>query len=281
MKNYDQNIANRLNRLKKRPKCQSSNTHYKTPSQISFQFKSSLFTEKNKSLIEKLVSLSVSPENSFSKEEESKEKDKEKIKKINKQNPTSANAKVNNIKTSNNSKIYNHHIFQNNNNYKKNVFCKKILKNKINSTFSYMNAGLNNIKNSITSITNCQIKPIKKIKYKIKISNNNSVEKKKIVFNGLGNKKIKNNSVKSKINSNLNSPNKYLYEKKKLNCSVRIGKRINIRNSVNKKNNNLNIITVKTINLKNRKNNINNLIENKKKTKILVNQKNRNTTHYH
>jgi len=280
MKNFDQNLSNRLNRLKKRPKCQSSNTRYKYPSQINFQFKSSLFTEKNKSLIEKLVSESVSPENSFSKEEiKDKQKEKEKINQ-NRQNESSSNTNLKNAKTTNNSKIGNQQIFKDINNYKKRVFCKKTLKNKINSTFSYMNAGLNNINNSIT---NCQIKPIKKRNYKIKIIKNNSIEKKKIVFNGIDNNKIKNNSVKSKINSNLNSSTKYIYERKKMNGSVKIVNSKNLRNSVNNINNNLKIITVNTINLKNRKNIINNLklIENKNKGKNIISKKYRNTMNYH
>ena len=274
MKNFDQNISNKINRLKKRAKCQSSYNRYKNPTQISFQFKSSLFTEKNKSLIEKLVSLSCSPENSFSKE---KSKEKGTIKK-NEKNNSASNTKVNNIKTTKNSKIYNKHIFGDVQNCKKKVFCKKILNNKNNSTFSNANTGLNYIYNSFI---NCQIKPIKKKKYKIKISNNNSIEKKKIVFNGLGNNR--NNSMKLIINTNINASTKYLYERKKLNESVKIGKPKNIRNSVNNKNNKLNMITVNTINLKNRKNNISNmkLVENKNKAKIIVNQNYRNSLHYH
>ena len=68
MQSFKQNISNKLNQLKKRPKCQSSNIRSKNPPQISFEFKSSLFTEKNRSLIAKLVSQSISPDNSFSKD---------------------------------------------------------------------------------------------------------------------------------------------------------------------------------------------------------------------
>ena len=293
MNKYDENITNKLQRLKKRVKYQSSNTRHKIPSQISFQFKSSLFTEKNRTLIERLVSQSVSPENSFSKEE-IKEKDKEKESDIkNKTTKSSTDKKYKNIKSTNNSRRYNQRIFQEINNNKKKVFCKKILKNKMNSTVSYTNSGINSPNKSIT---NCQIKPIKKRIYKIKINNNNNIEKKKIVFNGIGNhnsnekrkiifngmsnNKGKHNTVKSKIYSNLNCSTKYLYQSKKLNDSVKIGNIINKRNSVNNKNN-LNIITVNTINLKNRINNYNNLklVKNKNKPKIMVSKNLRNTMH--
>lgn len=306
MNKFDENISNKLNRLKKRAKCQSSNTRHKIPPQISFQFKSSLFTEKNRSLIEKLVSQSVSPENSFSKEE-IREKDKEKEKeqdsdiKNEKNKTTSTNKKNKNIKSINNSRRCNQRIFQEINNNKKKVFCKKILKNKMNSTVSYMNNVNIGIHSPNNSITNCQIKPIKKKIYKIKINNNNNIEKKKIVFNGIGNNnssekrkinfngmsnnKGKNNSVKSKIYSNLNCSTKCLYQRKKLNDSVKIGNIINERNSVNNKNN-LNIITVNTINLKNRINNrINNynnlkLVKNKNKPKIIMVNKNLRNSMY-
>ena len=293
MNKYDENISNKLNRLKKRAKCQSSNTRHKIPPQISFQFKSSLFTEKNRSLIEKLVSQSVSPENSFSKEEiKEKEKDRERIIKneANKTFKSSTEKKNINTKSTNKSRRSNQRIYQEINNKKK-VFCKKILKNKMNSTVSYMYNGIHSPNNSIT---NCHIKPIKKRIYKIKINNNNNIEKKKIVFNGIGNNnssekrkinfngmsnnKGKNNSVKSKIYSNLNCSTKCLYQRKKLNGSVKTGNIINKRNSVNNKNN-LNIITVNTINIKNRINNYNNLklVKNKNKPKIMVNKNLRNS----
>ena len=296
MNKYDENISIKLNRLKKRAKCQSSNTRHKLPPQISFQFKSSLFTEKNRTLIEKLVSQSVSPDNSFSKEE-IKEKDKEKEKESNIKNEknktikSSPDKKNKNIASTNNSRRCNQRIFQEINNNKKKVFCKKILKNKMNSTVSYMNSGLHSPNNSIA---NCQIKPIKKRIYNIKINNNNNIEKKKIVFNGIGNNnssekrkinfngisnnKGKNNSVKSKIYQNLNCSTKCLYQRKKLNDSVKNANIIHKRNSVNNKNN-LNIITVNTINLKNRINNYNNLklVKNKNKPKIMVNKNLRNS----
>ena len=120
MNKYDENITNKLQRLKKRAKCQSSNTRHKIPSQISFQFKSSLFTEKNRTLIEKLVSQSISPENSFSKEE-IKEKDKEKESDIkNKTIKSSTDKKYKNIKSR-----CNQRIFQEINNNKKKFFVKK------------------------------------------------------------------------------------------------------------------------------------------------------------
>ena len=303
MNKYDENISIKLNRLKKRAKCQSSNTRHKIPPQISFQFKSSLFTEKNRSLIEKLVSQSVSPENSFSKEEiKEKEKDRERIIKneANKTFKSSTEKKNINTKSTNKSRRSNQRIYQEINNKKK-VFCKKILKNKMNSTVSYMNNVNIGIHSPNNSITNCQIKPIKKKIYKIKINNNNNIENKKIVFNGIGNNnssekrkinfngmsnnKGKNNSVKSKIYSNLNCSTKCLYQRKKLNDSVKIGNIINERNSVNNKNN-LNIITVNTINLKNRINNrINNynnlkLVKNKNKPKIIMVNKNLRNSMY-
>lgn len=271
----EENISNRLNRLKKRSKCQSSNIRNKKPSQMRFQFKSSLFTEKNRSLIEKLVSQSVSPENSFSKE---KIKDKER----NKPKKYSTTTKAKNTIITSNNKTYNQRIFQNINNYKKKIFCKQILKNKINSTFSQNNSGSNcNINNKNNSIINCQIQPIKKRNIKIKITNNNNIQKKKIVFNSMANR-TRNNSVKVKLNFNLNSSVKYIYEPKKINGSVKNVKPVDLKNSLQNKNN-TNMITVNTISLKNRKSNINNmkLVETKKKPKIITNKKNRNSFHYH
>ena len=296
---FDENISNKLNRLKKRPKYQSSSTRHKVPAQMSFQFKSSLFTEKNRSVIEKLISQSVSPENSFSNEEiqekenekKEKEKEKEKEKKEKKEkekekeiNKTSPKPKNKNSKATHNSKIANQRLFQDINNHKKKVFCKKILKNKNSTTFSYMNY-INSLRNNDnSSITNCRIEPIKKRNYKFKISNNNSIEKRKIVFNGLGNNKVKNNSVKAKLDLNKNNSIKCLYERKKLNTSVKIGNHFNKRNSTNGKNNyKKNPIIVNTTNLKKRINNINNLklVESKNKSKIIVNQKYRNAIKSH
>ena len=260
MYNIDKNISNKLNRLRKRPKCQSCCNRYKKPIQKSFQFKSSLFTEKNRSLIEKLISQSASPENSFS-------KDNINQKEINKTEKSSK---------ANNSIINSHHFCQNIDNYKRKIFHKKMLNNKINSTFSCMNNKTNNINNSLK---NCQINPIKKNNNKIKLCNNNSLDKRKIVFIGMK-KNDKNNSVKTKLSVNLNGSSKCLYERKKLNGSVKIGKISNKRNYENNKNS-INIITVNTINLKNRKNNNNNMKLIQNKPKLIQNQRYRNTIHNH
>ena len=277
MQSFKQNISNKLNQFKKRPKCQSSNIRSKNPPQISFEFKSSLFTEKNRSLIAKLVSQSISPDNSFSKD---KKLEKIKIK----SNKCSTTTKTKNIKTVNNSRIYNHRIFQDINNYNMKIFQKKIMKKKNNSTFPNMNNGVYHYTciNS-SSITNCQIQPIKKRNFKIKISNNNTIKKKKLILNGMAHyNKSRNNSVKVKLNFNLNSSVKCIYAHKKLKCSIKNMKPNNLRNSVNNKNN-INMITVNTISLKKKKHKINNLklIENKNKPKIMVNQKYRNTFYYH
>ena len=273
MQQFDENVSKRLNRLKKRSKCQSSDIRNKKTILMSFQFKSSLFTEKNKSLIEKLVSQSLSQNNSFSKDKIS-EKEKEKVK--NKENKHPTTTKVKNISISN--RIYN--------NCKKNIFWKKTLKNHGNSTVSSNANNINNRKKNKQTITNCQIKPIKKRNIKIKISNNNSIQKKKVEFKGLVNNKIKNkynntrnNSVKIKLN--FNSSVKCIYRRKKLIDSV---KNLNLYNRNSTKNkNNINIITVNTIELKNRKNKINNLklIEAKNKPKITVGQKYRNIFNHH
>ena len=151
---------------------------------------------------------------------------------------------------------------------------------------------MNSIKTGVNShnntITNCQFQSIKKKIYKIKnnnnnnifkkkkivfnsIGNNNSSEKRKINLNGMSNNKGKNYSVKSKLYSNLNCSTKCLYQRKKLNDSVKIGNIIDKRNSVNNKNN-LNIIAVKTINLKNKINKYNNLklVKKKDQPEIMV-----------
>lgn len=253
MKNFEENISSRL----KRAKCQSTKARNRKGIQSSFEFKSSLFTEKNKSLIEKLISQSISKENSFSKDEEEKNK---KIK-------PSSSTKTKNRKTVKNRRVYNHPIFKDNNTKK--IFTKKIMKKSINCTFSYRN-----IKPTVDStknlITNCKIKPIKK--RKAKLSNiNPSIEKRKIVFNGITYNGTRNNSFKPKIN--LNSSAKSLYERKKINGSVKNARPINMRNSLKNKND-INIITVNTINLKNR-NNISK-VEYKDKIKIISTQKNNN-----
>ena len=78
MKNYEQTEP----RQTKKEKYQSSSVRVKKPPSLNFEFKSSLFTEKNKTLIEKLISRNVSQETSFSKEEiKEKEKLKSKTKK--------------------------------------------------------------------------------------------------------------------------------------------------------------------------------------------------------
>ena len=94
--------------------------------------------------------------------------------------------------------------------------------------------------------------------------------------------RTRNNSVKVKLNFNLNSSVKYIYEPKKINGSVKNVKPADLKNSLQNKNN-TNMITVNTISLKNRKSNINNmkLVETKKKPKIITNKKNRNSFHYH
>ena len=78
MNNYEVTEAEKLTNSK-RVKYQSTSVRVKKPSFINFEFKSSLFTEKNKSLIEKLISRNISQETSFS-VEESKDKINRKIK---------------------------------------------------------------------------------------------------------------------------------------------------------------------------------------------------------
>ena len=68
MKKYEKNEQDNFNHSK-RAKCQSTDYRIKNPTEIDFEFKSSLFTEKNKSLIEKLISQHISQETSFSKDE--------------------------------------------------------------------------------------------------------------------------------------------------------------------------------------------------------------------
>jgi len=267
MKNFDQNISARCKRIK----CQSTKVRDKKPPQFDFKFKSSLFTDKNKSLIEKLISQPISGDNSFSQSETEK--------KILKNKPFSSTKKAT-VKRASNSQQCKQRLFKDKKKVSpKKVFKNKINKNKINSTFSYRSLELNRIKNS--TITNCRIKSIKK--RNCKITFHNSAEKRKILFNGINGKIIKtrNNSIKEKLN--LKSSTRYLYKSKNMNGSVKNIKLINTRNYL--KNNNLNgIITVNTINLRDRKSNIinvNNLkkLENRNKGKISVNQKYNNTMH--
>jgi hypothetical protein len=287
MQKFEKNIPNRLNKLKKRPKCLSCNyRNKKTSNLMSFQFKSSLFTEKNRTLIEKLVSQSVSPDNSFSKEiksEKKKNKDKDKEKNNVNKYPTTTKAK--NMAICH--RIYKKTVFQNMDGCKKKIFCKKTLNHHINSTFSSMAIEcINRKKNNIKKSINCQIHPIKKRNVKIKISNNNSVEKKKIEFNnGLVNnkhKKTRNNSVKIKLN--FNSSVKSVYERKKCNGSIIKNLKYNynnIRHSTHNQNN-INIITVNTIDLKNRKKKIKKkILEDKNKPKNIVGQKYKNAFNQH
>ena len=265
MKNFDQNISTRCKRIK----CQSTKVRDKKPPQFDFKFKSSLFTDKNKSLIEKLISQPISGDNSFSQNETEKKNIKNK--------PLSSTKKTAG-KRAINSQLCKQRLFKD----KKKVSPKKmpknkINKNKINTTFSYRSLELNRIKQA--TINNCQIKSIKKRNGRITF--HNSAEKRKILFNGINGNKIRtrNNSIKAKLN--LNSSTKYLYKPKNMNSSVKNIKLINTRNYL--KNNNLNgIITVNTINLRDRKSNIinvNNLknLENRNKRKIIVNQKYNNT----
>ena len=265
MKNFDQNISTRCKRIK----CQSTKIRDKKPVKFDFKFKSSLFTDKNKSLIEKLISQPISEDNSFSLNETEKKYFK---------NKPFSSIKKNTVKRASNSQQCKQRLFKD----KKKVSSKKvpknkIKKNKINSTFSYRSLEFNRIKNA--TIANCKIKSIKK--RNCKITFHNSAEKRKILFNGInGNKtKTRNNSIKIKLN--LNSSTKYLCRPKNMNGSVKNIKLINTRNYL--KNNNLNgIITVNTINLRDRKNNIinvNNLkkLENRNKGKITVSQRYNNT----
>ena len=267
MKNFDQNISTGCKRIK----CQSTKIRDKKPPQFDFKFKSSLFTDKNKSLIEKLISQPISGDNSFSQNETEKKNIKNK--------PLSSTKKTV-AKRAINNQQFKQRLFKD----KKKVSPKKMPKNiinknknKINTTFSYRSLELNRMKHA--TITNCKIKSIKK--RNCKITFHNSAEKRKILFNGINGNKIRtrNNSIKAKLN--FNSSTKNLFKPKNMKGSVENLKLINTRNYL--KNNNLNgIITVNTINLRNRKTNIinvNNLkkLENRNKSKIIVNQKYNNT----
>ena len=115
MKNFDQNISARCKRIK----CQSTKVRDKKPPQFDFKFKSSLFTDKNKSLIEKLISQPISGDNSFSQSETEK--------KILKNKPFSSTKKAT-VKRASNSQQCKQRLFKD----KKKVSPKKVFKNKIN-----------------------------------------------------------------------------------------------------------------------------------------------------
>lgn len=280
----------------KRKKCQSIDSRIQNPSNINFQFRSSLFTEKNKSLIEKLISQNVSQESSLSKEE-IKEKPKIKTKKafstIRAKLPKSLNnSLLENISKRN---IKNAKIIQN----------KNMLTNKNNSTISIR------INDTKSTITDCQIKPIHKKILKIckkPVPNllqkktpiqtvKNSVERKRIIFNGitkdLNKNKTRNvpNKQKPKQNTNLNTSVKSIYRRKKLesnnnvNEKSKIIKNKHLRNSVDNRFNYLNIITVNTIHLNERKKImvINNNLKMKNKSKannLFASPKYRRTIQY-
>jgi hypothetical protein len=251
----------------KRAKNQSTSVRNKTPSLINFEFKSSLFTEKNKSLIEKLISQNISQETSFSKEEEKNifQKPKPKTKKafstIKSKIPKSLNTSLLENKSKRNIKKT-----------EKELSTKNILTSKNNSTIIIKN------KDNITTKINEEIKPIHKkiikiskkqgpnIQSKIHIQTiKKSLEKKKIVFNGItkdlmNKNKTRNNPIKQpKQNSNLTSsiksiiPKKKIGEKNYVNNKNKITNKKNLRNSMDNKYNNLNLITVNTINVKERK----------------------------
>ena len=306
MNNYEVTEAEKLTNSK-RVKCQSTSVRVKKPSFINFEFKSSLFTEKNKSLIEKLISRNISQETSFS-VEESKDKINRKIKSkpkkavsiIKSTMPKSVNVSLIEQKSKGNIKKYDNKFST-----------KNILTNKNNSTI------ISKDKEKNSSIINCQVKPIYKKYLKISQKPNpnpqkkfhiqtirNSIEKKKIVFTGLT-KDINNNNNKNKTrnnpinqkqnqNSNLNSSVKSIFRRKKFENKAigveyknKIIKNKNLRNSVDNKYNNLNVITVNTVNLKERKqytvtnNNINLKTKNKNKANnVFSSPKYRNTIQY-
>lgn len=301
MNNYELNESDRLTQSK-RPKCQSINNRIKKPTSLNFEFKSSLFTEKNKILIEKLLSQHVSQETSFSLEEN---KDKVKEKKIPKRKKAFSTLKSIMPKSVNTSLLEEKKKDYIKRNEKK-PSSKNILINKNNSTISIKN----NEKKS--SITKCQIKPIFKkyvnisqktnpnpgFKVQIQTGKNNQ-ERKKFIFNGItkdiNKNKTRNNPIiqKQKQNSNLNSSVKTIFKRKKIgnnenidNIKQKIIKKKNLRNSVDNKNNNLNLITVNTIDIKERKriisiNNINRKSKNKNKpNNLFTSPKYRNTIQY-
>ena len=261
MQRYEQNES----RQTKKGKYQSSSVRIKKPLSLNFEFKSSLFTEKNKTLIEKLVSRNVSQETSFSKEEI---KEKEKLKPRTKKAFSTLKAKI--PISLNTSLVEN----KNKANIKKNqnkLDTKTILPNKKNSSI------IAKSKDTKSSITNYQIKPIHKkilniVKKPVpnpptKVPNQtakNSLDK-IITFNGttqdlLNKNKTRNNPVrqKQKQNTNLNSSIKATYMQKKFGNNIhgqnknKNIKNKNLRNSLDNKYNNLNLITVNTIYVKDR-----------------------------
>lgn len=300
MNNYESNEAENLN-PSKRSKCQSTSVRTKNPPSLNFEFKSSLFTEKNKSLIEKLISQNISQESSFSKEEK-KDKAKEKIQA--KKNKAFSTIKSKIPKSVNTSLLENNNKDYIKNNEKK-LSNKNILANKNNSTIAIKN------KDKKHSIINCQIKPLHK-KYlriserpiqnpqkKVQIQTmRNSIEKKKMVFNGItkdiDKNKTRNNPInhKPKQNSNLSISIKPIFQRKKIGFNE-VGNDIKnkniknktLRNSMDNKFNYLNIITVNTINIKERKrsyglNNTKLKSKNKNKTNLFASPRYRNTIQY-
>lgn len=283
MQRYEQNES----RQTKKGKYQSSSVRIKKPLSLNFEFKSSLFTEKNKTLIEKLVSRNVSQETSFSKEEiNDKDKEKEMIKPKTKKAFSTIKAK---IPISLNTSLVENKNKANIKKTQNKLDTKSILPNKKNSSLIVKN------KDTKPSLTNCQIKPIhKKIisiakkpipNPKTKVPNQtvkNSLDK-KIVFNGithdlLNKNKTRNNPAhqKPRQNSNLNTTIKVTFMRKKFGENVhgqeknKNIKNKNLRNSVDNKNNNINLITVNTIYVKDRIKSIggNNNLKAKNKKKI-------------
>ena len=272
MEKYEKNEQDNFNHSK-RAKCQSTDYRIKNPTEIDFEFKSSLFTEKNKSLIEKLISQHISQETSFSKDEINEEP-KRKINQNKKKGFSILRLKmIKSVNTSMRENKRKDYIMKNDKTLKtKNNFI-----NKNNSSVSIQNRDKD--KDKKASITNCKIKSIHK-NY-LSISNRhvmnpqkkvqietvkNNIERKKIVFNGISKDENKNktrnnaNLPKPKQKSNLNSSVKTTFRRKKLgnitNANEIKNKNIknkNLRNSVDKKYNNLNIITVNTVYLKDRK----------------------------
>ena len=267
MKKYEKNEQDNFNHSK-RAKCQSTDYRIKNPTEIDFEFKSSLFTEKNKSLIEKLISRNISQETSFSKEE-----GKNIIKKPKPKTKKAFSTIKSNIPKSLNTSLLENKSKGNIKKTEKILSTKDILTNKNNSTIIIKN------NENKTTLPKEQIKPIHKKIIKISKKQNpniqskihiqtikKSLEKKRIVFNGITKELINKNKTrnkpikqKPKQNSNLTSSIKTLIPKKKLdeknygNNKDKITNKKNMRNSVDNKLNNLNLITVNTIYVKERK----------------------------
>ena len=302
MKKYEPNELDNLNNSK-RAKFQSTDYRIKKPISLDFEFKSSLFTEKNKSLIEKLISQHISQDSSFSKEEINEEP-KRKMKLHKKKALSMLKAKM--IKSVNTSLRENKNKDYDMKTDKK-FGIKNNLVNKNNSSISIQNRD----KDKMISITNCKIKSIHKHYLNISkkpIANpqkniqiqtvKNNIEEKKIIFNGIC-KNINKNKTRNnpelqnpKKNSNLNSSVKTTFRRKKLgnntignNIQNKIIKNKNLRNSVDNRYNNLNIITVNTVHLNNRKKmeiTNNNYFKKKKFNNLnaFLSPKYRNTIHY-